>query len=952
MSNSVDKKREYLKSKYGETEYKITPGKREVSEGKEITVRDEDTGGVYAGEWLRDMMKSGYKKDINRILLGYAEDKIQGAKPAYIKEDSMYQHTAIFGASGFGKTTVLKNMMVQLAYRDRGFCFIDPKGKDIEDFVRLLPESRLDDIVWVNPDDVNRDMFVGFNLFETASDPDDPFYEREIEEIISDFHLMIEEGIESGQGGAIISNTTKEVTNALIRLEENYTILDLVAILESQDEREALANCNLPDIHTSFLRQLATMENDEFGALFRYLREWVRPEATRKLIAQEETSINLSEVVEDGKILLIKGGNLSEDVQRLIFMMIIRRLWSSIKTRNEKYENPDPFYMIMDEFDIIGKTAKINIRDMLSKGRSMKLGLVLSTQQPNQLHSEIKEQVLSNSKNIFTFNPGKGNKADARKLTEILDINADEVMKLPEFKLVGLVHVGDGADESSETILINTYPPYPPRRSLKETRKILDYSVRKYGIQDEDIASKKYGVLGRQQREDTQEEKDEETLEKELLKTIMRAEIVHGGVEIEDKKGWVSKDEIIEESEHYLDVDSKLEIDRYLERLTGRQTGDQIVESRVRSDDEIYFRLTGKGEEKIWKQDTGSGGSSGKYLHRQILKKSYSLFTKLGYIVDLPEQKGQEQPDGVAEPPFNPLQEAESLKEVEEVKEKMKKDYPVVWNISEDRTLYLEAESPRREKKNAGSNPKQIIRNLAKAKNQKGRCAFITFESDPENDNPPEYNAEGIRKIIEEPPFAKETKTGNMQYYCDRGIVTGNSAIPLIKAEKSKTIWEKENGKIVLKHPDTKKAIAVFNSYQDIENANKNKFPYHTYESPSTGEQVVMKKQSGAGREEKEVARYKNLSEVKQDYNTISPPVIPENIFNDMPRDKDWIIVLLPYDKEGGITEPKVYDTKTKTLKSIYEYDEFQTTEKRQKTKQSTNEQSTNEEQKDLEFDL
>lgn len=912
-------KRNYLDEKYGEHEYNIDVDSRVVAEGKETKVFTED-GKCYSGKWVRDLVKKGYF-GTDKILLGYAEDKIHGPKPAYIPEENLCKHSAIFGTTGYGKTTLLTNLMIQFAYKGRGFMFIDPKGNDVNDFVRQLPEHRLDDVIWIDPDDAEREAFVGFNIFETSTDPDDPYYEREVQNIINDFHRLVIDGMETGQGGAIISTTTDELTNILVRLDEPYTFIDLIRILNSQEERKALAEKareELDDVHIGYLDKIVDADDEDFGPLYRYLRKWEMPTPVRKVIGQEETSINISEAVNQDKIILIKGGNLSQNAQRLIFMMLIHRVRSAVQTRNQKCDDPDPFYMVVDEFNKVGGTSVENFRYLLSKGRSMKLGLVLASQGPTQLDKGLREEMKLNVDNYFSFSVGDKNQSGAREMADVLSLSAEQIRKLTEFNLIGLLET----DEDKQTMLIKTYPPYPPRRSKEEARKILDHSVDKYGVSEDVTSNQKYGLIGRRKRDESEEKSDE--IEKKVLKSIMRANIVTGGSNIDGKSGWVSKEDIVDAAKYYIDFNSEIEIHRQLERLTGRQASDKVVESRVKSDDEIYFRLTGEGEDRVWIQDTGSGGSSGKILHRKILEKSFYIFTKLGYIVDLPEQLGQQQPDGIAEPPFDPLEEAKSVDEVEKVTEKMKKDHPIVWELSKDSTLFIEAESPRREKKNAGSNPKQIIRNLAKAKNQGDVCAFVTFESDPENDNPPEYNAEGIRRILEEPPFARKRSQNGIEYYTDRGLIECNNVLPLVKADKNRTIWQKENNKIVLKHPDTKNAVAVFDSYNDLMNSDKVKFPYYTYEKPGTKENVVVKNKPGPGGDEKEVGVFDNLKEVKDNgYKTITPPIVAENIFEDnLPKDDDYYIIIIPYDKEGGIDEPHVYDKNTKNLIPLYDYDD------------------------------
>ena len=60
----------------------------------------------------------------------------------------------ILGQTGAGKSTFLKNMMLQDARNEQGFCLIDPHGDLINELIPLLPKGRINDVVYVNPLDI------------------------------------------------------------------------------------------------------------------------------------------------------------------------------------------------------------------------------------------------------------------------------------------------------------------------------------------------------------------------------------------------------------------------------------------------------------------------------------------------------------------------------------------------------------------------------------------------------------------------------------------------------------------------------------------------------------------------------------------------------------------------------------------------------------------------------
>ena len=88
----------------------------------------------------------------------------------------------------------------------------------------------------------------------------------------------------------------------------------------------------------------------------------------------------------------------------------------------------------------------------------------------------------------------------------------------------------------------------------------------------------------------------------------------------------------------------------------------------------MVIGLTDAGRNKVFSADTGSSGSGGKDMHRYILKESYRAFTKLGAITTLPTQEGESLPDGVADLPINPLEDAETTDEVYELDKQLEEE--------------------------------------------------------------------------------------------------------------------------------------------------------------------------------------------------------------------------------------------------------------------------------------
>jgi hypothetical protein len=74
------------------------------------------------------------------------------------------QHLLLLGKTGVGKSTALRNMLIQDIQAGRGCLFIDPHGDEAERLLDYIPPWRFEDLIYLDPTDLSRP--IGFNLLE------------------------------------------------------------------------------------------------------------------------------------------------------------------------------------------------------------------------------------------------------------------------------------------------------------------------------------------------------------------------------------------------------------------------------------------------------------------------------------------------------------------------------------------------------------------------------------------------------------------------------------------------------------------------------------------------------------------------------------------------------------------------------------------------------------------
>src|SRR3989344_4744672 len=82
----------------------------------------------------------------------------------YIQDEDRLRHLYTIGQTGTGKTTLLKNMIIQDILRGDGVCFIDPHGTDVLDILANVPKERFQDVIYFDPSFTERPM--ALNMLE------------------------------------------------------------------------------------------------------------------------------------------------------------------------------------------------------------------------------------------------------------------------------------------------------------------------------------------------------------------------------------------------------------------------------------------------------------------------------------------------------------------------------------------------------------------------------------------------------------------------------------------------------------------------------------------------------------------------------------------------------------------------------------------------------------------
>ena len=318
------------------------------------------------------------------------------------------RHLYVIGQTGAGKSVFLQNLIVQDIKAGNGVCFIDPHGSDVQDVLAAIPKERIEDVIYFDPSYTARPF--GLNMLEY--DPEKP--EQKIfvaNEMLSIFRKLYE-AIPESMGPAFEQYFRGSVMLVMEDPESGNTLLEIPRVMVDVNFRNLkLSRCKNPLV-VQFWRDIATKTSGETGLanMVPYITNkfdvFLQNDIMRPIIAQEKSSFNFRDIMDNKKILLVNlsKGRLGDINANLIGLVLVGKILMAALSRVDSYGKQLPdFYLYIDEFHNISTNS---ISSILSEARKYGLSLTVAHQFIAQLDEDIKKAVFGNVGNMAVFRVG------------------------------------------------------------------------------------------------------------------------------------------------------------------------------------------------------------------------------------------------------------------------------------------------------------------------------------------------------------------------------------------------------------------------------------------------------------------------------------------------------------------------------------------------------------------
>ena len=333
--------------------------------------------------------------------------------PIYFTPDDRLRHLYTIGQTGTGKTTFLKNLIIQDIENGEGLCFIDPHGVDVMDILSRIPKERMDDVVYFDPAHLDRPM--GLNMLEY--DPRFPeqktFVVDEMFKIFKKLYGDVPEAF-----GPIFEQYFRNAAGLVVEdPETGSTLMEISRVLADEDFRHLKLSRSRNPVINHFWEDIAEQVRGEgdLRNVVPYITSkfdiFIANEIMRPVVGQQRSAFNFKDIMDNKKILLVNlsKGRLGDINANLIGLVLVGKiLMAALGRADYLHTNPAPFYLYLDEFQNVTTDT---IATILSEARKYKLSLTIAHQFIGQLEGDrvkesIKNAVFGNVGTMVVFRVG------------------------------------------------------------------------------------------------------------------------------------------------------------------------------------------------------------------------------------------------------------------------------------------------------------------------------------------------------------------------------------------------------------------------------------------------------------------------------------------------------------------------------------------------------------------
>lgn len=368
-------------------------------------------------------MKGHIDKDITFFAAANSRGRVQ---PFGVRQADRRFHMYAIGKTGTGKSTLLKNIVLQDVVAGRGLCLLDPHGDLVDEIRSSIPAERLTDVHYLDTPNGGwtlnplADVRIGHEALAVA----------ELVEVFKKIWI--------DDWGPRLEHLLRNVLFALLETPGS-SLADAMTLVSNRDYRERITRgLRNIEVREFWLREFAGYSpafravvvaplQNKLGALLTDPR-------LRKIIGAKQSSFDLRRIMDEGNVLLVNlsRGRIGEGPAAILGALIAARVGLAGLGRADRPESERrDFFLYLDECHMF---ATESLATMLSELRKYRVSLILANQYLGQLDSSVRDAILGNVGTLICFRVSAD---DAQQLSRELEpvFERVDLVSLPNYHI-------------------------------------------------------------------------------------------------------------------------------------------------------------------------------------------------------------------------------------------------------------------------------------------------------------------------------------------------------------------------------------------------------------------------------------------------------------------------------------------------------------------------------------
>lgn len=349
-----------------------------------------------------------------------------------IKQTDRLSHTYIIGKTGTGKSTMLKQMVMQDIQAGRGVCLIDPHGDLVESIHAHIPDYRKDDVIYLNVPQVPNvsGSTIGYNPLR--------YVREDKRSLAASGVLEVFKKLWADSWGARMEHILRNCILTLLEVP-NSNLSDILKLLTDQTYRTRIVrNIKNPQVkyfwEQEFAKYTPPFRLNAIAPIQNKVGAFLTDPNVRNILINPKQDLSFRQIMDEGKILLVNlaKGQIGEDAAGLLGGLLVTTIGLAAFSRQDTPEHQRADFMLyMDEFQ---NFTTLSIADMVSELRKFHVGMILAHQYLNQLDPDIRDAVIGNSGTLISFRLGAKDAAYiAREFAP--KFSAEDLISLPNYRI-------------------------------------------------------------------------------------------------------------------------------------------------------------------------------------------------------------------------------------------------------------------------------------------------------------------------------------------------------------------------------------------------------------------------------------------------------------------------------------------------------------------------------------